>query len=454
MRVGRVNDIAAAILCAWLCAGVAHARAAPPARDVTLHVAGEYRVRAEALSGQFRAGFEGGDQALSLRGLVRGELSAGPLALSVEAIDSRVVLNDTGSPVDRSQVNPLDVLQAHLRWRGAAPRPGWRGEVKLGRMTVNALSRRLVSRNGFRNTINAFTGADAALAGPGGRRGRAFLLMPVERRPGERAALLDNEAELDVETPNAVLWGAAAGRRLAGGDELDVYVIGLREDDRADRATANRRLVTPGVRARRAAKPGRLDYEVEAAAQMGRSRADRAASRDLRHRAAFAHLEAGYTLDRPSAPRLSAEFDYVTGDADPGDDRNGRFDTLFGSRGFDFGWTSLYGAVARGNLVSPGARVEAAPHERVSGFLAYRALWLEEGRDEFAAPGVRDRDGASGRFVGHQLWGGGKLDLAGGKVSLEAGGAALARGRFLREAPNRSGESDAAYGFAQMTVRF
>ena len=125
-----------------------------------LRVAGEQRTRYETLDGQFRAGRQGGDQALALRTSLTAELNTHPVGLFTEILDAREYLTDVGSPIDNTMVNPLEVLQAHVRWEAADLIPGGTNTLKLGRETLDLGNRRLVARNAFRNTINAFTGAD------------------------------------------------------------------------------------------------------------------------------------------------------------------------------------------------------------------------------------------------------------------------------------------------------
>src|SRR5690606_18610047 len=128
------------------------------------------------------------------------------------------------------------------------------------------------------------------------------------------------------------------------------------EQDTEDMPTRNRKLVTPGLRILRKAKPAQLDLEIEGAFQQGSSRASTSAEDTTRldHLAFFFHGALGYTLELPWHPRILAEYDYASGDADPNDRAFGRFDTLYGARRFDFGPTGMYGAFARSNINSPG----------------------------------------------------------------------------------------------------
>ena len=96
----------------------------------------------------------------------------------------------------------------------------------------------------------------------------------------------------------------------------------------------------------------------------------------LQHQAWYQHLDVGYTFDMPWTPRFALEYDYASGDKDPNDGKDQRFDTLFGARRFEFGPTGIYGAFARSNINTPGYRIGINPRSDVQAFLSHRAFWL------------------------------------------------------------------------------
>ncbi|MFZ4122344.1 MAG: hypothetical protein ACOYKM_11850 [Caulobacterales bacterium] len=107
---------------ALLLSTTAAAQTSPPERPFRLEevlsapdwlsIRGETRARYETLSGQFRARGTGGDQILVFRTLALGEADTGPITLGLELQDSRAYLDDSGTPLTTTIVNPLDVLQA------------------------------------------------------------------------------------------------------------------------------------------------------------------------------------------------------------------------------------------------------------------------------------------------------------------------------------------------------
>jgi hypothetical protein len=146
------------------------------------------------------------------------------------------------------------------------------------------------------------------------------------------------------------------------------------------------------------------------------------------------------------------EFDYASGDGRGA--KFGRFDTLFGMRGADFAPSGLYTAVGRSNLIASGIRLEVTPSKRLDAFAAYRALWLASRYDSFATTGVRDIQGSSGRFAGHQVEARLRHWLVPKRLRLEWSGVFLAKGRFLETAPNAPAAGNTLYSALNATISF
>lgn len=399
----------------------------------------EQRTRFERLKDDFRATHAGDSTGVLLRTLLDVQLVSGPFTADVELIDARAYTTD-GTPLNTTLIDPLDVLQAHGRLRAAdVLAAGDALTVTIGRQTMDLGSRRLLARNAFRNTINAFDGVDLQWSRAKQHALRTFAVMPVRRLPQDADALGDNELELDRGNTNAVLWGAYAGAVRSEG-QVEGYVLGLHERDGVDTASTNRQLVTAGARALRTPRAGRLDFQVEGIVQLGTSRASTMATdtEDLSHRAASAHASIGYQHDHAWKPRAALSYDFASGDGDPDDGVAGRFDPLFGARRFDFGPTSLYGAIARTNVNTPGVKLEAAPRTGLDGFVGYRAVWLAAARDAWVPAGLRDRTGDAGTFVGQQVEAQVRWSALPKNLAVELDAAYLIRGGFAREVANRT----------------
>lgn len=406
---------------------------AVPASAQRLELSGTERIRGEAIEGQARAGFNGSDQLLNFRTTLAAAFDPGPVKLSAELWDSRVYGADRRTPVSTGEVNTLELVQAYAT---VPLRPGGNatGTLQLGRFLLNLGSRRLIAADDYRNTTNGYTGARLDVK-QGAWSATAIYTLPQQRRPDDLDALLANDAALDREGFNLVLWGGLVSRAAALGPvAVEASFFHLSERDRPGRPTRDRSLNTASVRLFRDPAPARFDGEVEAIAQRGTVSASLATTAALQSvRAWFVHADAGYTFAAGWKPRVSVEYDHASGDAPGG--HYGRFDTLFGMRRADLAPSGLYNAIARTNIVSPGLRMEAVPDKRTDLFLAYKPMWLASRFDAFSSTSVRDATGRSGSFAGHQLDGRLRYKLR-KSLTLEADAVILAKGRLLRDAPS------------------
>ena len=421
----------------------------PPWLRVTL----EHQGRFEHLAHDFRATATGDATALSLRTLLKAEARGASLSATVELADARTIATDA-TPLNTTHVDPLDLLQLHAGLtRSDLLVPGDKLEARAGRITIDLGTRRVVARNRFRTTINAFTGLDATWTSAAQDVARGFVVVPVTRLPSDPAAVRDHTFELDEENLDALLWGLAyAARPLPAATRLEGFVVGFHERD-GDLATRDRQLATASLRCYRKPAPRTVDFDVELLPQLGTARATTAATdvTTLDHRALSTHAELGYSPALGGKPRVALLHDFATGDRDPADGVMGRFDPLFGARRFDFGPTGIYGPFARSNLNSPGLRVTATPAARLEAMATYRLFWLAAARDAWGPAGVSDPTGAAGRFVGQQLEAQLRWSPVPGTVAVEGGGAYLRRGRFARTAPD--GRDDpATYLYLQLNL--
>ena len=209
---------------------------------------GAIRARGEALDGQFRRGFTGNDSVLALRSSFLIRYDGGNWGAVAEFLDSRSYFDDENTPISTSLVNVTDILQAYL---ALFPGSGKRSDsvLKLGRFTLDVASRRFVERNGFRNTINAYTGGHWHWKSQGQFVLDAFYTFPVRRLPLDRESLSNNEFELDQTDSHRQFWGVHLQRpELFGEVQGEVFVYGLQEQDSPSRPTPDRDLYTPGFR--------------------------------------------------------------------------------------------------------------------------------------------------------------------------------------------------------------
>lgn len=421
-----------------------------------LELSGTMRLRYESIDGQPRAGFDSGDELINLRTALAIGYDAGPVRFDAELWDSRVWLDDPGTPVSTGEVNTLELVQANVS--GEIPDAfGKRTSLRIaaGRFTLNLGSRRLVAADDYRNTTNGYTGLRTDISAAGGFSATLIYVLPQLRLPDDPAGLRRERIRMDREDFDLVLWGGIAARRRAIGEalaELSFFHLGER-DTPGRTPTRDRSLNTAGARLLADPAPGRFDYEIETFYQWGRaSTGTGGASPRLPVSATFVHAEAGYSFAGGWKPRIAIEFDRASGDAPGGS--YGRFDTLFGMRRADLAPAGLYNAVGRANIVAAGVRMEAAAGKDTDFFLAARPLWLAESRDSFSTSGVRDASGRAGSYAGLQWDARLRHWLRKDRLRFEGNIIVLDKGRFLEKAPNRNPGGETLYVSLNLTASF
>lgn len=417
-----------------------------------LTVSGDFRVRYEALDGQFRPGLNGSDQDVSLRTQLLVEAHFKHVRVGGELIDSRAYLDDRASGLSEDDVNALEPVQAYVGVHGKVG--GVVTDAQFGRFTMGLGSQRLAGRHQFRNTTNAFTGArldfhkdDSTLT--------FFYTLPQRRLPNDREGILSNDIKLDAQNFDQRFWGAFFHQNKLPLDlQGEAFVFRLAERDEGGFQTPNRELYTGGARLLRSPKPGRFDVELEGGLQRGSrfATANPLLTQRLAVRAAYAHLEAGYSWKGKVTPRAALLYDFGSGDKNPNDGQFNRFDSLFGPRRPDYGERGIFNAVPFANIQAPGARFVLDRHDKWNVQVLYHATFLDESRDAFAQ-GIRDLSGQSGVFAGHLVDVSSRVWLVPGSFYVDVGGAALLDGNFQTRAPNGT-DAQPLYGFAESVWRF
>jgi hypothetical protein len=390
----------------------------------------EHRTRLEVMTEPWRPGEEDTNQQLPQRTRLRIGVDPLPWArFLVEFEDARTHFDGqrefTGNTIDETDVLQLLATVGSRDLLGS----GLRGDLHVGRLTMDFGSRRLVARNRYRNTTNSFEGVHLRLARGDAWRARAFVVHPVERREEQR----------DKRLSEQLFWGAAFESDALSWLRADLYYFGLDDDD------GDRDLHTFGARARR--EPGKqlVDYEVEAIGQLGRVQ-----GRD--RRAVSGHAHVGYTLALPWSPRPLVRFDYATG-SDDADGTSHTFDPLYGARRFDFGPTGIFGAFRRANLVSAGLELWLAPRPDLKARVAVRHWMLAQGKDTFSGNSLRDPTGDSGRALGQDV----ELGLQWTPrpwVTVEAVYDHWWKGSYLSDVPGAGSSKDTDYFALSTLVRF
>ena len=348
----------------------------------------EHRTRFETYDHPWRHSQPAGqtDSQIQQRSRVRLGLNGKYAKFLFEGQDSRVHLDGVESYVTTAIRNEMDVLQLMASFTvNNVLETGLRMDLHVGRLTMDFGRGRLIIRNDYRNTSNAFDGAHWQLGREKGWRFRLFLVEPVLR----------DVVQPDGQSKRTVFWGTSVETEHVPRLRLNAYYFGL-NDQRSATAGSRRTFSTFGTRLYDEPGTGKIDYEIESVWQTGKKG-------NIDHFAHFQHIDIGYTLNLPWSPRLLVHYDYASGDRNARDSRNSAFDTLFGARRFDYMPTGNFGPFYRSNFSSPGWRVIAVPCRGCEVQLKHRVWYLATSRGAFGRNGLHDPTGGSGNFLGHDL---------------------------------------------------
>jgi hypothetical protein len=331
------------------------------------------------------------EQAIDLPFLLRQRTYIGineifdPFRFGFEFQDSRRF--NSQFPEDTRDVNEHHILQVYgeLFFRDLLGhnRPL---RFQVGRLAFEYMDRRLISRNPWRNTTNNFQGIRLIL----GQQQNDWQLDVLALRPVQ--IRLDHRDRADDK--QLFLGAIGAWRRWSQIMTFEPYYLVLdRKEDTTRAANIQEEGIihTVGLRAYGIRGVSGLDYDFNVAGQFGND--------GPRQRRAFgAAAELGYVFEYPWRPRLSGFFGYASGDKDPNNDKNTRFDRLFG---FGRPWSANDYMVWE-NLIAPKARLEFQPHPQVRIDTAVGAFWLASETDLWFATRRQDPTGQSGRFMGYE----------------------------------------------------
>lgn len=379
----------------------------------------EYRARFEHRDNDFRRNEQNIDEPLLLRtrAYIGVKNILDPLRFAVEVQDSRRNHSDYTREFDTRDVNQADILQGYLELNFkdsflgkddlGNSRPIW---VRAGRHAWEAIDRRLIARNEWRNTTNTFQGVRANI----GDKKNDWQLELLAVKPVQRFT-----TQLDEVDHAQDFYGAIGNWR--GWSEyvtLEPYYLLLKQDGSKVKYDANgrpaaantkidREIHTAGLRAYGVVGKSGFDYDASYVKQWGHqdrlNNAGNFVSR-LDHDAYAYNAEIGYSFKHPWKPRISAFYGVASGDKNPNDKENGRFERLFG---FARPWSND-DYIQMENIRTPKLRVEFDPKVSFldnvkvdAGFSWYR---LDSDTDRWnAGANLRNQAGNSGRDLGKEF---------------------------------------------------
>lgn len=352
-----------------------------------LEVHGEQRTRFESIGRRYRLSETGSDDVAGFRTRLRARASFPHFVGMAEVQDARMALTDSASTITNRMTSKIKMSQLSAGVRvqnlGAAKTTV---TFEVGRFSRDYGNARLIARPPYGNVSNAQDGAVLSLTGKG---------WSVTTMAGRPVIYTYPALTFDDRFRKARFGGVYATTSRVPLFNVDAYYLRLDDGDRFPAAT-RRRFNTTGARLFGTAAGKRVDFENESVLQWG-------SFGTLDHRAWFEHAQVGYAWPKaPWSPHLMAIYDHASGDADPTDNRNGTFDTLFGRSRFELGPTSIFGLVARSNLVSPGLWLVTTPVRSFELSVQHRWNWLDQARDRWRSTGLVDPTGRSGTELGTQ----------------------------------------------------
>ncbi|MCG7755138.1 MAG: alginate export family protein [Nitrosomonas sp.] len=329
-----------------------------------------------------------------------------PFRFAVEFQDSRVYNNRFVS-TDQER-NEYDLLNAYgelyfKKALGADDRGNDRPiRFRVGRFAYETTDRRFIARNEWRNTTNTFEGFRLNF----GREANDWELDLFGMQPVRRLQTKFDEANDHLWTFGAIgTW-----RKWSDIITIQPYYMGQKQTADPNGFTATNRLDReihmPGFRAY--GKVSNLfDFDVSYNRQLGYTGPNRIEAQGYT-------VEVGKTFEYAWKPRIGLFYGYASGDKNPNDNVDNRFDRFFG---FARPWSADHYVIYE-NLKAPKIRFEFSPTQKLGFELGYGGYWLASNTDRMfdfldgnisntvKDPGFnRDRTGKSGDFAGHSFEG-------------------------------------------------
>jgi hypothetical protein len=378
----------------------------------------DYRFRYEARDNDFRRKSDTIDEPILLRtrGYVAIKDILDPLRFTLEVEDARRNHSQFTREFDTRDVNYAEPIQAYLELFFKETPLGKDDlgnnrpiSIKAGRQAFEYTDRRLLARNEWRNTTNNFQGVRATI----GQKKNDWQLDLLALKPVQR---LTNQLD-EVDHAQDFFGVIGDWRRWSEYVTLQPYYYLLKQEgsevkydangkDAAANTKIDREIHTAGLRAYSVIGNTGWDYDVSYVKQWGNQ--DRLSSSgafiaDLDHDAYAYNAELGYSFNHAWKPRLSAFYGFASGDKNPTDGKNHRFERLFG---FARPWSND-DYFQMENISAPKVRAEFEPQlswlpglKVDAGYSWYR---LDSDRDRWNGAGLRDNTGQSGKDVGEEF---------------------------------------------------
>ncbi len=388
----------------------------------------DYRLRAEYRDDDIRRATDGLDEPFLHR--TRAYLGIhdvlDPFRFAIELQDSRRY--NSRYDRDNRDFNEFELirLQAELYFDdllAADPRGNKRPiSLRYGIQNFEFLDRRMLGNNQWRNTANTFLGFRGAI----GQDSNDWSLDLLAVQPLER-----EKYEWDQPVDGQWVYGLIGHWRGWENITLEPFYLAL--DQKQTTTAADRTVHSPGLRAYGVFGKSGFDFDASLIHQFGHNGAQTVD-------AWGGNVEIGYRFDHAWKPRLSAFYGYASGDKNPNDNTDNRFERFYG---FGRPW-SANDYIVFENVSAPKLRLELTPTEKLRIDLGYSWYHLASDTDRFnGANKARDTSGRSGDSIGHEFDIRARWQIT-KKFEAILGYAHFTPGDFTRNAV-RPGDTDFAY---------
>ena len=368
-------------------------------KDVTwLDVGANFRFRYEYRDGDIRRKTALVDEPLlfKTRVYVGVKEILDPFRFAIEVQDSRRY--NSHFATDVRDVNEFEIISGYgeLYFKNALgeddlgnARPF---SFKFGRFNFEFLDRRLIGSNEWRNTTNTFQGFQTMLGEDKNDWQLDLLaLQPLDRLKYDFDQVVDEQ------------WFAAAighWRKWSDIITLEPYYLQLRQTASANNGFVNKEIHATALRGYGWIGDSGFNYDFNGIYQFGTNGTQA-------HDAYGFTGEVGYTFEHEWKPRLSTSYGYASGDNNPNDNKDERFERFFG---FARPW-SADDYIVFENVIAPKVRLELEPSKKFRLDTGYSLFWLASDTDRFnnlntvpESNGLnRDKTGKSGDFLGHSF---------------------------------------------------
>lgn len=382
-----------------------------PFKDVDwLDVGLDYRFRYEMRDNDFRRDRQVIDVPIMLRtrAYIGIKEILDPLRFAIEIQDSR--RNHSAFARDNRDVNLLEPLNAYAEFYFDKTLPSddkgnYRPiSIRAGRMAFEQIDRRLIARNEWRNTTNTFQGFRAIVGQQKNDWQLDFLaLLPLIRTQEKLDQLDESQRFIGVigdwrKWSNIVTLQPYYLRLIQDGNKVEFAQSGL---PAPASSKVDRDIHTAGLRGYGLIGKSGLDYDVNLIQQWGdQDRIIAGRSVDGRHNAYAYVTELGYTFSDKLKSRVSINYGFASGDKDPNDLSNQRFERLFG---FSRPWSNN-DYIQMENIAATKLHWELQPFSNLKMDAGYSWYRLDSDKDAWTAgANLRDATGRSGRELGQEF---------------------------------------------------